>query len=127
MRELMLRTKGDRLEVIPDTLRICNTEEPIRIKAELGSDWKYYDAYEIIFKYFGCSDRVKLSKSLECEVPSELLSMEAPSYLYDKDHKRTIYAELMGIIYSVSGEYAINLKRSRIESIIIIETAEKIE
>lgn len=124
MRELVLKTKRSKLELIPEVLRICDTSEPIRIKAELGKDWKYYDDYAVLFKYYGYTEKVKLDKkSLECEVPAELLSMEVPSYLYDKDHKRTIYAQLIGIIYSVSGEYAINLKRSRIESIITIETA----
>lgn len=123
MSELIIRTKGANL--ISEKLRICDTSEPIKVKAELDKAWKYYDDYALILKYYGYSEKVLLSKELECEIPSELLSMEIPSYLYDKDHKRTIYARLIGIIYSASGEYAINLKRSRLESIITIETAEK--
>jgi len=104
-------------------LRICDTSKPIRVKVELDKEWKYYDDYAVIFKYYGYSEKVVLSKELDCEIPYELLNMEVPEYLYDKDHKRTIYAQLVGIIYSASGEYAINLKRSRLESIITIETA----
>ena len=106
-------------------LRICDTSKPIRVKVELDKEWKYYDDYAVIFKYYGYSEKVVLSKELDCEIPYELLNMEVPEYLYDKDHKRTIYAQLVGIIYSASGEYAINLKRSRLESIITIETAQK--
>lgn len=119
---MTLKTHGNRLEVIPEAPRIFDTSEPVKLKIELDNDWKHYDAYEVMLKYYWITERVKLSKSLECEVPSELINMEVPSYLYDKDHKRTINAELMGIIYSYSGEYAIGLKRSRSERIIIIET-----
>ena len=121
MRELIIRTKG--ADLICEPLRIESTSESIKVKAELDKEWKYYDDYAVIFKYYGYSEKVVLNKELECEIPYELLSMEVPEYLYDKDHKRTIYAQLVGIIYSASGEYAINLKRSRIESIITIETA----
>ena len=123
MSELIIRTKG--ADLISEKLGIWNTSEPVKVRIELDKDWKYYDDYALILKYYGYSEKVLLSKELDCEIPSELLSMEIPSYLYDKDHKRTISAQLIGIIYSVSGEYAINLKRSRIESIITIETAHK--
>jgi len=123
-KELIIRTKNNHIEV--EALRIYDTSEPIKVKAELDKEWKYYDDYAVIFKYYGYSKKVVLNKELECEIPYELLNMEVPEYLYDdKDHKRTIYAQLVGIIYSASGEYAINLKRSRIESIITIETAHK--
>jgi len=120
---MTLRTKGNRLEA-EEMPRIYDTSKPIRVKVEIDREWKHYEDYALLLKYYGYSEKIILNKDLECEIPSEFLSIEVPEYLYDKDHKRTIYAQLVGIIYSASGEYAINLKRSRIESIITIETAE---